>query len=113
MLAQARCFSSHPGTGPFGYRHGHLTDLRTSEVIPLKHFRLLYTILILILIASSLDPVLLKAQTTVDNPLKTFEMEIQDFQQQIGAWEHQALIQIVLVAAVVVFGALISAFQGS
>lgn len=79
----------------------------------MKHFRLLYTILILVLIASSLDPVVLKAQTTVDNPLKTFEMEIQDFQQQIGAWERQAHIQIVLVAAVVVFGALISAFQGS
>jgi hypothetical protein len=77
----------------------------------MKQLRLLYAILILI--AVSINPVLLKAQTTVNNPLKTFEMEIQDFERQIGAWERQAHIQITLVVAVVVFGALISAFQGS
>src|SRR5713226_10497824 len=102
-----------------GDRHGvqvpaiRLTSwpLRTSEVIPLKELYLLYTILILI--AVSLNPVLLRAQTPVNSPLKTFETEIQDFQQQIGVWERQEHIQIALVVAVVVFGALISAFQGS
>jgi hypothetical protein len=79
----------------------------------LKRRRILRTILVFITLGAGLDPVLLRAQTPVNNPLKTFEMEIQDFQQQIGIWERQAHTQIALVVAVVIFGALISAFQGS
>ena len=78
----------------------------------MKPLRLPKTIFVLIIIAVCLDPVVLGAQTAND-PLKTFQMEIQDFQQQIGVWERQAHTQIALVVAVVVFGALISGFQGS
>jgi len=76
----------------------------------LKNLRPLYTILILI--AISLDPVLLKAQTPVNSPLKAFEMEIQDFQQQITVWQGQAHTQIVLLISIAVIGVLISALQG-
>jgi hypothetical protein len=57
-------------------------------------------------------PVLLKAQTPVNSPLKAFEMEIQDFQQQIGVWQGQAHTQIVLLISIAVIGVLISALQG-
>jgi hypothetical protein len=45
------------------------------------------------------------------NPTDGLERQIQDFQQQIRAWERQANIQVVLLVAVVLFGATISALQ--
>ena len=78
---------------------------------PMKQMRLFFTVLVFFV--ASFSPVLVKAQTTVNDPLETFKMEVQDFKQQIAVWERQAHIQIALVVAVVVFGALISAFQGS
>ncbi|MBZ5696648.1 MAG: hypothetical protein LAN36_14975 [Acidobacteriia bacterium] len=77
----------------------------------MKQVRLLCTVLIFI--AVSLDPILLKAQTPVNSPLKKFEMEIQDFQQQIGVWERHAYIQITLVVVIGVVGILITAFRKS
>jgi hypothetical protein len=77
----------------------------------MKQMRLVYRILILI--ALTLDPALLKAQVPVNNQLEKFESVVQDVERQVGAWESQAHYQIALVYAVLVFGALISAFQGS
>jgi len=66
---------------------------------------------ILALMAASLAPAPLRAQSAATtNP---FEKSIQEIQNQITAWDHQASIQIVLVIAVVVFGAVISVLQKS
>ncbi len=63
------------------------------------------------LMAASLAPAPLGAQSAAStNP---FEKSIQEIQSQITAWDHQANIQIVLVIAVVVFGAVISVLQKS
>ena len=66
--------------------------------------------LVAFLLAGDLAVVPAAAQNTSND---RFETSVQEIEQQIGSWEHQANLQIAFVVAVVVFGALISAFQGS
>jgi hypothetical protein len=73
--------------------------------------RLLLCGWIFALMAASLAPAPLRAQSVATtNP---FEKSIQEIQNQITAWDHQANMQIVLVIAVVIFGAVISVLQKS
>jgi hypothetical protein len=94
-----------------------IMSLLQTEAGVMKRLGLLLPLVVfLAVLAGGCTYQLLNAQTPASGPVQisptdSFEKQLQDFQQQIRAWERQANIQVVCILAVGAFGVAVAALQ--